>query len=66
MKRMIMLLTLGATMALVLALAGSASAAKPRVDTFHEEGTEFIADCGDFDVLTSDRTVLVESVEASG
>jgi hypothetical protein len=53
MKRMIMLLTLGTTMVLVLALAGSASAeTPPEVLTFHEEGTEFIADCGDFDVLT--------------
>jgi hypothetical protein len=52
MKRMIMLLTLGATMALMLVLAGSASAAKPEVRTKHFEDTEFIADCGDFDVLT--------------
>jgi hypothetical protein len=52
MKRIIMLLTLGATMALMLALAGSASAAKPEVRTDQFEGTEFIADCGDFDVLT--------------
>jgi hypothetical protein len=52
MKRIIMLLTLGTTLVLVLALAGSASAAKPVVRTDHFEGTEFIADCGDFDVLT--------------
>jgi hypothetical protein len=52
MKRMTMLLTLAAVMALMLALAGSASAAKPEVTTFHIEGTEFITDCGDFDVLT--------------
>jgi hypothetical protein len=52
MKRIIMLLTLGATMALMLALAGSASAAKPEPQTIHEEETELIADCGDFQVLT--------------
>jgi hypothetical protein len=52
MRRIIMVLTLGATMALMLALAGSASAARPEVRTFHFEDTEFIADCGDFEVLT--------------
>lgn len=51
MKRLFMLLTLGATMALMLALAGSASAAKPEVRTFHFEGTDVIADCGDFEVV---------------
>jgi hypothetical protein len=51
MKRM-MLLMLAATMALILALAGSASAAQPRVIINQFEGTEFIADCGDFEVLT--------------
>ena len=34
------------------ALAGSASAAKPEPKTIHEEATELIADCGDFQVLT--------------
>ena len=52
MKRIIMLSTLAAAMAVMLALAGSASAANPERETFHEEGTEFIADCGTFDVLT--------------
>jgi hypothetical protein len=47
-KRIIMLSTLAATMAAMLALAGSASAAKPTVKTDQFEGTEFIADCGDF------------------
>jgi hypothetical protein len=47
-----MLSTLAATMAVMLALAGSAFAANPERETIHEEGTEFIADCGDFDVLT--------------
>jgi hypothetical protein len=47
-----MVSTLAAIMAVMLALAGPASAAKPEVVTFREEGTEFIADCGDFDVLT--------------
>jgi hypothetical protein len=51
-KRIIMLSTLAATMAVMLALAGSAFAANPERETFQEEGTEFIADCGDFDVLT--------------
>jgi hypothetical protein len=51
-KRIIMLSTLAATMAVMLALAGSAFAASPERETIHEEGTEFIADCGDFDVLT--------------
>ena len=48
MKRSIMLLTLGTTMALMLALAGSASAAQPETQTFHEEGTQVIANCGGF------------------
>ena len=52
MKRIIMLSTLAATMAVMLALAGSAFAANPERATFHAEGTDFIADCGDFDVLT--------------
>jgi hypothetical protein len=52
MKRIIMLSTLAATMAVMLTWAGSASAANPERETFQEEGTEFIADCGDFDVLT--------------
>jgi hypothetical protein len=52
MKRLIMLSTLAATMAVSLALAGSASAAKPEVRTFHDEGTASIADCGRFEVLT--------------
>jgi hypothetical protein len=52
MKRIIMLSTFVATMVVNLALAGSASAAKPEATTFHEEGTYFLADCGDFDVLT--------------
>jgi hypothetical protein len=52
MKRIIMLLTLVATMVVMLALGGSASAAKPEVRTFHGEGTDFVADCGAFDVLT--------------
>ena len=51
MKR-IMLSTFAAIMALMLGLAGSASAAKPSVLTFEEEGTELIADCGTFEVLT--------------
>jgi hypothetical protein len=52
MKRIIIFLTLGAIVALILAMAGTASAAKPEVRTFQFEGTEFIADCGDFEVLT--------------
>jgi hypothetical protein len=52
-KRIIMLSTFAATMAVMLALAGSAFAASPEQETFQEEVTEeFIADCGDFDVLT--------------
>jgi hypothetical protein len=52
MKRIIMLSTLAATMALMLALAGSAFAASPEQETFQDiKDTEFIADCGDFDVL---------------
>jgi hypothetical protein len=52
MKRIIMLSTLVTTMAvMLLALAGSAFAASPEQVTIQEEGTEFIADCGDFDVL---------------
>jgi hypothetical protein len=55
-KRIIMLSTLAATMAVMLALAGSASAAKPTVSTKQFEGTELVANCGDFgydfDVLT--------------
>jgi hypothetical protein len=51
MKRIIMLSTLVTTMAVMLALAGSAFAASPEQVTIQEEGTEFIADCGDFDVL---------------
>jgi hypothetical protein len=52
MKRIIMLSTLAATMALMLALAGSASAAEPETETFHEEGTDVVANCGGFKVLT--------------
>jgi hypothetical protein len=52
MKRMTMLLTLGATIVLMLALAGTASAAKPEVRTFQVKGTEVVADCGEFQVLT--------------
>jgi hypothetical protein len=52
MKRVIMLSTLAATMALMLAMAGSASAAKPEPTTIPAEGTELIADCGDFQILT--------------
>jgi len=52
MKRIIMLSTLAATMALMLALAGSASAAEPETETFHDEGTDVIANCGGFKVLT--------------
>jgi hypothetical protein len=47
MKRIIMVLTLGATMALMLALAGSASAATPERETFHAEGTGHIINCAD-------------------
>jgi hypothetical protein len=53
MKRIIMLSTLGATMAVMLAWAGSASAAQPKVETLvPEEGTEVIAKSGGFKVLT--------------
>jgi hypothetical protein len=52
MKRNFMLSTLAATMAVMLALGGSASAAGPERETIQVEDTEFIADCGDFDVLT--------------
>ena len=61
MKRIIMLSTLAATMAVMLALAGSASAAEPELETFHEEGTDVVANCGDFKVLDDwllDATVL--------
>jgi hypothetical protein len=51
MKRIIMLSTLAAAMALMLALAGSASAAEPETETFHEEGTDVLANCGGFKVL---------------
>jgi hypothetical protein len=51
MKRMIMLLTLAVTMALMLALAGSASAAEPKTETIHDEGTDVLANCGGFKVL---------------
>jgi hypothetical protein len=45
----IMLSTFAATMAVMLALAGSAFAASPTQETIPpEQGTEFIADCGDF------------------
>jgi hypothetical protein len=52
MKRIFIFLTLGTIVALILAMAGTASAAKPEVRTFQFEGTEFIADCGEFEVLT--------------
>jgi hypothetical protein len=52
MRRIIVLSTLAAAMVVMLALAGSASAAKPEPQTIHEEATELIADCGDFQVLT--------------
>jgi len=52
MRRIIVLSTLAASMAVMLTLAGSAFAAKPEVETFHEEGTESIANCGTFEVLT--------------
>jgi hypothetical protein len=47
-----MLLMSAATIALIPALAGSASAAQPRVTTDQFEGTGSIADRGDFEVLT--------------
>jgi hypothetical protein len=54
MKRIIMLSTLAATMAVMLALVGSASAAEPMIERerfqFEETGN-FIADCGAFQVL---------------
>jgi hypothetical protein len=51
MKRIIMILTLGTTMALMLALAGSASAATPERETSHDEGTAELTHCGDFSVV---------------
>jgi hypothetical protein len=51
MKRIIMLSTLAATMAVMLALAGSASAAPPERETSHAEGSSQITPCGDFSVL---------------
>jgi hypothetical protein len=51
MKRVIMLSTLAAAMALMLALAGSAFAAEPETETFQEEGTDVLANCGGFQVL---------------
>jgi hypothetical protein len=51
-KRIIMLSTFAATMVVMLALAGSASAANPERRTEQFEGTELVAECGDFDVLT--------------
>jgi hypothetical protein len=51
MKRIIMLLTLAAAMALMLALAGSASAVESETETFHEERTDVLANCGGFKVL---------------
>jgi hypothetical protein len=52
MKRTIMLSTLTATMALMLALAGSASAVKPQTEPVHAEVTQFfVTDCGAFQVL---------------
>jgi hypothetical protein len=50
MKRMIILATLAATMALMLALAGPASANITRIGPFEETGA-LVADCGDFEVL---------------
>ena len=51
MKRIIMLLTLGTIMVVMVALAGSASAAEPETETFHDEGTDVIANCGGFKAL---------------
>jgi hypothetical protein len=52
MKRIIMLSTLAATMAVMVALAGSASAVEqPETATIHIEGTEVLANCGGFQVL---------------
>jgi hypothetical protein len=51
MKRIIMLLTFSTTMAVMLTLAGSASAATPERETSHAEGTAQITHCGDFSVL---------------
>jgi hypothetical protein len=47
MRRIIVLSTLAASMAVMLALAGSASAAKPELETFHAEGTSHIVHCAD-------------------
>jgi hypothetical protein len=57
MKRTIMLSTLAATAAVPFALGGVASADKPEgtpapVRLQPETGTELIAECGEFDVLT--------------
>jgi len=57
MKRTIMLSTLAATAVVLFALAGVASADKPEstpalVRLEPETGTELIAECGDFQVLT--------------
>jgi hypothetical protein len=52
MKRMIILSTLAAVIALMLALAALASAAEPETQTFHQEGTDVVANCGGFKVLT--------------
>jgi hypothetical protein len=51
-KRIIVISTLAASMAVMFALAGSASAAKPEFETFQVEETEFIANCGTFEVRT--------------
>jgi hypothetical protein len=57
MKRTIMLSTLAATAVVLFALGGAASADKPEgtpapVRLEPETGTELIAECGEFDVLT--------------
>ena len=51
MKRMITLSTLAAAMALMFALAGSASAVESERETNHFEGTDVLANCGGFKVL---------------
>jgi hypothetical protein len=51
MRRIIVLSTLAAAMAFMLALAGSASAAKSETKIIHDEGTDVLANCGGFKVL---------------
>jgi hypothetical protein len=51
MKRIIMLTTLAATMAFMLALAGTASAIAPTTETLEPVTDDvFLIDCGDFDI----------------